>query len=193
MSRTIVLSGEEVTTGKVVAELIRDERSRDGSLSPFEHDILSGIESSLINDDGLSGDELGFVGTAALAAGAGLRAVVKGKALKKVFGFVGKIKNKIKARRAKRAASNAAPLTPEENQMEKAIVQTFTNIQADAQSGSAKYAKVAAAEESGLPAPVESSGGSTPVVFESPSAPVQKPNWPLIFGIGAALYFVSKK
>jgi len=175
MSDTIILSGicsgdDVKEAGPAAAAIIRHYRSKTPGLSRFEHDICAGIEADLMQ--GGEGDPLGFVGTA--TAVAAIPALVKSGALKRVFGFIGRIKDRAKKRAAKRAAKKGKPIKEDG-----AIIAALTNVQAKCQAGAAKYSAAAEAIENGInpatglnPAAPESTypGGSAmpPAVQQQP-------------------------
>lgn len=143
MSETVTLQGAYFSPAERAANLIRFERAQSPELSRLEHDILQGIEENLIA--GEEAEILGFVGTTALAVGA----LAKSGALKKVAGFVGKLKDKIKGKIRDRRAKRGGKSDPEEN----AVLQTLENVQAKAQAGSGLYHAKAQAENSQIDQP----------------------------------------
>lgn len=171
MSETVVLSGEgDLTPNQQAARIIRYERSRDPSLSRFEHDILAGYEAALEGDhDMLYGDEsLGFALTTA-AVGIVGNALAKGKALNKVAGLFKKVRDKIKGKIDKVKGKIA-----ELSQNDQAVVQAVTNLQADAEAGAVKNAKIAMSAKTGIPQPTEQASvqSTAPVVqYSAPEPP----------------------
>lgn len=163
MSDTVILSGEEQKTlNPAAALLLRNSRAVEDGLSRYEHEILRGLENDLCGFD-----ELGFVGTMAAAA---LPAAIKAGALKNVFSFVGRVKDKAKKRAAARAKKRGRPIKEDS-----ATISALTNIQSKLQQNAAKYSAAAESINNGIKPIEESSAAAAgPVVLNLPAQQQQQ-------------------
>jgi hypothetical protein len=184
MSKTHVLYGEDSdSVAEKVVDIIRGERSVDGTLSRAEHDILSGLEDELLahgeqclSGDELSGPFLAVLQKIAAKVGPKIANAVKSGALEKVANFIGKAKETFAKK--KDASGNA---TAEDA----AAYQALSNIQTSAKTTSKRLGMPAVKNQMSAIRVLAAKKPQSRNIAMSPSQEPQKDNTGLL--IGAAL------